>query len=206
MTEWTFDEESLFGMLIVDFFLLGGISGQIYGSPNAEDGDFIETSPIKDGPIENGYVVETVTGSRYFLSPGEGVKATNLFDAFKDMALKRGGTITIPKDSNEKKVGDALNILSSGKPRSTFSLFDLWQGFGEDNKTKSPASNGLKAPNGVPMLSGWNTNKNAVILTFTIQPLLIYMYPVTIQESIWIHLQFSLFRFVSIVLRRSDLS
>ena len=163
MTEWTFDEESLFGMLIVDFFLLGGISGQIYGSPNAEDGDFIETSPIKDGPIENGYVVETVTGSRYFLSPGEGVKATNLFDAFKDMALKRGGTITIPKDSNEKKVGDALNILSSGKPRSTFSLFDLWQGFGEDNKTKSPASNGLKAPNGVPMLSGWNTNKDGSI-------------------------------------------
>ena len=43
--------------LLVD--LTGGISGLLFGSPNAEDGDYIETSPILTGSIENGFVVTT---------------------------------------------------------------------------------------------------------------------------------------------------
>jgi len=46
----------------------GGIFGRIHGSPNFEDGDFVETSRIVKGVIEDGSVVATKSGNRYFLS------------------------------------------------------------------------------------------------------------------------------------------
>ena len=41
-------------------FLTGGISGQIFGSPAAKNGDFVETSPIVGGVVDSGYVVTTI--------------------------------------------------------------------------------------------------------------------------------------------------
>ena len=61
------------------------MAGLIYGSWNAEDGDYIETSPIKSGTLESGQVVTTQSGSRYFLSPDEKEKAANSLAAFQDL-------------------------------------------------------------------------------------------------------------------------
>ena len=46
----------------------GAISGRISGSPNFKQGELITTSPIKKGRIESGSVVQTGSGSRYFLA------------------------------------------------------------------------------------------------------------------------------------------
>jgi len=46
----------------------GGIRGQIYGSSNFEDGDFVDTSKIVTGVIKHNSVVATKSGNRYFLS------------------------------------------------------------------------------------------------------------------------------------------
>lgn len=147
----------------------GGISGQIYGSLNANDGDYIETSPIAEGITENGYVVQTVSGSRYFLSPDKEVKTNYVFDAFnKYITMPRpGGTITIPKEKVKEKKTDeqvekALDILAEGSPRSTFSLLDLGLGFGKAD-LGSFFGGGKKAPKGVPKLSRWKTNKDGTI-------------------------------------------
>lgn len=46
----------------------GGIDGKIFGSSNFPDGCRVETSPIVTGDIENGSVVTTDSGSKYFLN------------------------------------------------------------------------------------------------------------------------------------------
>lgn len=45
----------------------GSISGRINGSPNFKNGELITTSQIQRGRIEAGSVVQTGSGSRYFL-------------------------------------------------------------------------------------------------------------------------------------------
>lgn len=45
----------------------GSISGRISGSPNFKNGELITTSQIQKGRIEAGSVVQTGSGSRYFL-------------------------------------------------------------------------------------------------------------------------------------------
>lgn len=45
----------------------GTISGRITGSPNFKQGELITTSQIKNGRIESGSVVQTGSGSKYFL-------------------------------------------------------------------------------------------------------------------------------------------
>ncbi len=104
----------------------GGISGRIYGSPNFEDGDFIETSPISNGKIENGSVVATKSRSRYFLSSETAVKKANIMAAFKDLAgAKPGATITLTKERKDREAEAAIKAIEKAKPRSTFSLFGL---------------------------------------------------------------------------------
>lgn len=46
----------------------GSISGRISGSTNFKQGELITTSPISSGRIDSGSVVQTVSGSKYFLS------------------------------------------------------------------------------------------------------------------------------------------
>lgn len=45
----------------------GTVSGRISGSPNFKQGELITTSPIQKGRIDSGSVVQTGSGSRYFL-------------------------------------------------------------------------------------------------------------------------------------------
>jgi hypothetical protein len=147
----------------------GGVSGTIFGSLNADDGDYIETSSIAEGIIENGYVVQTASGSRYFLSSDKAANTNNVFDTLKSMANARPrGTITISKDKlikekkTDKRVEEALEILDKGSPRSTFSLLDLGLGFRETDLV-SFFGGGNKAPEGVPKLSKWSTNEDGTI-------------------------------------------
>jgi hypothetical protein len=150
------------------FFLLvtGGIAGLIFDSPNADDGDYIETSPIVSdaSEIDSGYVVKTASGSRYFLSPDKGEKEANTIAAFRDLAAsRRGGTITITKETREALTKEAMKKLEKAKPRSTFSLMDL---FGPRDKKQEPAprpTSAEKAPSGVPTLSSWSTNDDGTI-------------------------------------------
>mmetsp|Transcript_11554 Transcript_11554/g.27553 ORF Transcript_11554/g.27553 Transcript_11554/m.27553 type:complete len:495 (-) Transcript_11554:222-1706(-) len=81
----------------------GGIRGQIYRSSNFEDGDFVETSKIVRGIIENNSVVATKSGSRYFLSAES---ANTAFDDDEvstqsrfDSAHSRFDSVQIPLDS-----------------------------------------------------------------------------------------------------------
>jgi len=158
----------------------GGVSGRIYGSPNFEDGDFIETSPISKGKIENGSVVATKSKSRYYLSAATAVKKSNIMAAFKDLAgAKPGATITLTSERKEREAKAAIQAIEKAKPRSTFSLFGL--GLGDLDKglppkkepTKSaPKKNARKkasspkvkvAPKGVPTVSRWNVNRDGSI-------------------------------------------
>ena len=60
----------------------GSISGFISGSPSFDDGESVTTSPIK-GEASDGAVVQTGSGSKYFLAPQSQKKSTtfSLFGA-----------------------------------------------------------------------------------------------------------------------------
>ncbi len=63
-------------------------------------------------------MVETASGSRYFLSPDEVEKEKNTIAAFKDLAAaQRGGTITITKETKEKQAKVAMKKLEKATPR-----------------------------------------------------------------------------------------
>ena len=147
---------SLFFLVFVPF-LLGGISGLVYGSPNAADGDYVETSPIFQGSILSGCVVQTSSGSKYFLSPDKEEQEDNILAAFKDLAAaRRGETITITKELNEQSARDALKEMERGDKRSTFSLGDL---FG----AKAARPKQTSANKGVPTLARWSPNNDGTI-------------------------------------------
>ena len=120
----------------------GGILGLIYGSPNADDGDYIETSPIVKGVIDNCSVVSTQSGSRYFLSPSPPDDVLDTLNAFRYELTSgfRQGTITLTKGGDDKK-----KSLS----RSSFSLFNL---FGDkNNKSETTSMNSSSSPPPQPL-------------------------------------------------------
>ena len=156
----------------------GGIIGLVYGSPYADDGDYVETSPIVDGAIENYSVVSTRSGSRYFLS-GEAPEDSSLL-AFRDDARIQS------KRSSEPKKKKGTITLPKMAPRSTFSLFDLFDGNDgssddEDTTQKQqpvsylrndddvpprplpPPTPDKAPPVGTPALTGCVFNKNGTI-------------------------------------------
>lgn len=139
----------------------GGITGKIYGSPNFDDGERIETSPIVSGSVQNGSVVRTGSGSRYFLSADTQIKSANKASAIKDIQSARpGATITLTR---EKKKLEAKAAASQMKPRATFSLFDLTGGNPPQKnapfKPTPPTTTKLeKAPRGVPTIKQWRRN------------------------------------------------
>lgn len=153
----------------------GGIAGLVYGSPNAEDGDYIETSPIANGSLENGNVVETKSGSRYFLSADT---AFDGFSALRDfVGGRRGGTITITKREDDEQTKErtqgyaraAMDVLEKSLPRSTFSLMDLFGG-GDKGKAKADAPEPPPSPpadrappDGVPTLADWSCNDDGTV-------------------------------------------
>lgn len=138
----------------------GGITGRIYGSPNFDDGEQVETSSIVSGSVQNGNVVRTGSGSRYFLSTK---KPATKRPAEKDLqalnTARPGATITL---SREKKELELKQAASKAKPRATFSLFDLSGGNDSPRSAQSSASPPAKklaqAPRGVPTISKWRKN------------------------------------------------
>ena len=157
----------------------GGISGRVFGSPAAGEGDYIETSPIVDGTIESGYVVMTTSGSRYFLSADVAQAAANIYaplDGITNAPNSRSGTITINKSRNREQVAEAMKMLESAPGRSTFSLQELGIDF-MSKRNKQPqqqqpmqqptndfyAAIYDRAPRGVPILARWSTNNDGSI-------------------------------------------
>lgn len=152
------------------------MSGRIYNSRAFSDGDFVETSPIIKGSVENGSVVSTKSGSRYYLSAEPALKNSNILAAIKDLAgAEPGATITLTRDRKEREAKAAQEAIKQAKPRTTFSLFGL--GFGEDGEGSGPASarkpaaktkvgpapKSTTAPRGVPILSRWKKNSDGSI-------------------------------------------
>ena len=141
----------------------GGIIGLIYNSPYANDGDYIETSPIVEGDIANDSVVATESGSQYFLSGDTPKDSADNLASFASELFSGRGTITLPKkDRNERSTISLFN-KPRGK-RSTFSLFDLF-----DDKKDSPPqplpppTPDKIPPEGTPILTGCTFNDNGTI-------------------------------------------
>jgi hypothetical protein len=157
----------------------GGISGLIYGSMNAQDGDYIETSTIVKGKIDGGHVVQTLSGSRYFLSAESSNNLSrSILDAIQKISnggIRTQGTITIP-DSNSSKsknmqngkrpesAKDTFSNTDALSPRSTFSLLDLFASKADERQANTipfsrlPPTLDVSAPEGVPTLTDWQVN------------------------------------------------
>lgn len=151
--------------------IVGSVTGLIYGSPNFDDGERVETSPIVSGDLADGNVVKTGTGSRYFLSSDDaGVKAANKAKAVRDInAARRGATITLGR--GEQKEAEATPQQARGRP--TFSIFGAGGGDSEPTKITSRPSKSVpppkklkKAPSGVPSIVKWRKNFDGSITGF----------------------------------------
>ena len=107
---------------------------------NFKEGQRFETSPIVKGDLENGSVVQTASGSRYFLS-GKTVQQ------MKDQAARAApvpkelknapprATIQLTKKARQQEAEKALKSASPGVTISLGSFF----GFGDDEpKDKAP--------------------------------------------------------------------
>lgn len=153
--------------------VLGGITGKVYGSPNFNEGERIETSEIVSEAIMNGVIVKTSSGSRYFLSDDASLKQANRQAALKDMAsAKPGATITLTRMERERQAKVAQEALEQAKPRATISLFGLLSGDDEEPMPiKTPAvktatataSPVRKTPRGVPTINKWKQNRDGSV-------------------------------------------
>lgn len=103
------------------------------------------------------------------MSPEKETKEENTLAAFRNLAAARG-TITIPNDDKEQRTNEALKKLENSKPRTTFSLKDLFGSTGPVPRAAAGSlgelPNGLQAPPGVPTLSRWNANDNGTVSGF----------------------------------------
>ena len=142
----------------------GGIIGVIYGCSYANDGDYIETSPIVDGEIDNFSVVSTSSGSRYFLS-GDSNPNHNL-STFQDVRIPNRSTITLSSISPPGQ---------ERQTRPTFSLFDLFDDVSErisngplnfhqsqTHQLSQPSSDNMPLAS-TPTLTDWVFNANGSI-------------------------------------------
>ena len=156
----------------------GGITGRIYGSPNFNDGDRIETSPIVSGPVDNGIVVRTGSGSRYFLSADTSIKSANIQAAMQMLSqAKPGATIMLTKELKQRDAKAALEAIEKAQPRATFSLFGLGSRVADDDTTTvvAPAQAQVKKPapappanptSGVPKIVRWKKNGDGSVTGF----------------------------------------
>jgi hypothetical protein len=152
----------------------GGISGRIYGSANFKDGERIETSAIASGAVDNGFVVKTDSGSRYFLSKeAPNVPATSDAEGPLQalMSALPGATITLTKAAQEKTSKVATKKAaepparkkpseSVAQPRPTFSLFGGAIAPPSGETKAAPVS---AAPRGVPTIRRWRVNRDGSV-------------------------------------------
>ena len=153
----------------------GGISGVIFRSKHAADGDYIETSCLDDMSVaEARNIVQTISGSQYYLcdKPAEAEipEVGNLFQGFSPLRTRRS-TITISKSLRSEKVrknvSTAMDALAKAPPRTTFSLFDLL-GAKPKKPVRPPSRDSVSdgqqiAPEGVPTLTQWSCNDDGTI-------------------------------------------
>ena len=119
----------------------GGIAGQVFGSANFKQGERFETSPIVKGEVDNGNVVETASGSRYFLSE-------MLVKQMKETMVKSGPvpkqtgnppsrpTIQLTQKVKEKDAKKAMEALEKAKAGMSISLSSLF-GFDDESSSSS---------------------------------------------------------------------
>lgn len=126
----------MYALIVCFCFLKGSVTGKIFGSPNFDDGERVDTSPIASGSVDNGSIVTTGSGSRYFLSADKNMQsATNKAAAAKD--------------------------TNSAKPSATIALTKARQA--ASRKAAKPAK---KAPSGVPKIVKWRKNRDGSITGF----------------------------------------
>lgn len=147
----------------------GGITGIIYGSPNFDEGERVETSPIESGSIANGSVVKTGSGSRYFLSDTAPAAPVPDKSAMKTLlAAIPGATITLTKAAREREAKKAQEALEQAPQTSrTFSLFGLGGGGQQKEATVKketvPVKPVRKAPAGIPTITKWRKNRDGSV-------------------------------------------
>ncbi len=151
----------------------GGISGRIYGSSNFVEGERIETSVIVTGTIDNGYVVKTDSGSRYFLSKEKPTTKSATPDNAGTiqtlLSALPGATITLTKSAQEKLSAQkeaaakkkAENAVA--KPRPTFSLFGSLVPATDVSSTGATKVTSKVAPRGVPTIQRWRKNRDGSV-------------------------------------------
>merc|ERR1711862_905483 len=111
----------------------GSITGFISGSPNYDDGEIVTTSKLKtSGVIEGGSIVQTISGSRYYLDPKVPKSNIGLFSRTKKTSTATTNTI-------KKKESKTIPVSR------TTSLFS----------TKS-----VVPPKGIPKFVNWKKNKD----------------------------------------------
>lgn len=139
----------------------GSVSGIIYGSKAFGDGDSITTSPITSDAVD-GALVQTTSGSKYFLEPKKTyIDKQKAAEAAKDAENKK-------KQREAKKAEDTI---SETKSRATISLgfLNLGQTDGESSLSTTPSKGKAQprkmpsAPRGVPTLFNWRMNRDGSI-------------------------------------------
>uniref|UniRef100_A0A7S2NW89 Uncharacterized protein n=1 Tax=Leptocylindrus danicus TaxID=163516 RepID=A0A7S2NW89_9STRA len=174
----------------------GSISGFISGSPAFDDGDAITTSPIASGEVVGGNIVQTGSGSRYYLDAATAASGSSLGAGFSlfgrnEESLTTDTTKSPDKGTRkqaeeakaqrlveiEKKKKDlaeqaarktkAEQTVRAARPGGTISLFGFGQGDDNANKSKvRPPSKVRPAPRGVPTISKWRQNRDESISGF----------------------------------------
>merc|ERR1711862_599613 len=112
----------------------GSITGFISGSPNYDDGEIVTTSKLKtSGVIEGGSIVQTISGSRYYLDPKVPKSNIGLFSRTKKTSTATTNTIKKKKESKTIPVSRTTSLFS----------------------TKS-----VVPPKGMPKFVNWKKNKD----------------------------------------------
>mmetsp|Transcript_13844 Transcript_13844/g.21233 ORF Transcript_13844/g.21233 Transcript_13844/m.21233 type:complete len:855 (-) Transcript_13844:220-2784(-) len=128
----------------------GSISGFISGSPAFDDGDAITTSPIAKGDVVGGNVVQTGSGSRYYLDASSSASGSSLGGGFS--LFGRGKENSSPS----VKVAPAKKVAPVQKPSRSISL----------KAAPSKAKVNKRAPPGVPSMVKWRKNRDGSVTGF----------------------------------------
>jgi hypothetical protein len=106
------------------------------------DGERLETSPIVKGIVENGSVVQTASGTRYFLSTKtvEQMKqvASNFSSPQKELpSASTRATLQLTQKAKKIAAEKAMKSAEQASPRVTISLSSIF-GFGDESDKKTP--------------------------------------------------------------------
>ena len=154
----------------------GSITAYIFNSSSFEDGKMITTSPVKT-KVSPGSIVETSSGSKYLLDPGEDkilkeYQAKPKRSTFISQNKKKSAAIPIPSTETTR---------SRPKARATFSLFGLGEGqkmsqkqpdtmiqavTKQPNKFNKSTNVSADAPPGIPKVIDWKQNFDGSISGF----------------------------------------